>query len=296
VQTGPLDLNEAVREFTRIAARLIGEDVSIELELSHTPAVILADRGQIQQILLNLAVNARDAMPRGGRLTFSSRVVPGEPAAAARFIELKVRDNGTGMDELTRRRALEPFFTTKDPGKGTGLGLSTIADIVQQMKGSLVLDSEPGRGTTVTIRLPRCGLEVVRSGPRVPQVATRGGRETILVVEDNPELRDLLGRFLVSAGYRVFSVGRPSEAEALWETHGESIDLLLADMVMPDKSGQDLARLLVAKRPSLRTLLISGYTPNRSVAEGAFLQKPFTRHELLAAVQALFEAKPAVGA
>jgi two-component system cell cycle sensor histidine kinase/response regulator CckA len=300
VQAGPLDLNEAVREFTRIAARLIGEDVSIELELSHTPAVVMGDRGQIQQILLNLAVNARDAMRRGGKLSLVTRLAHGEPRDAGRsprFIELQVRDDGAGMDDGTRRRALEPFFTTKEPGKGTGLGLSTIADIVQQMKGSIAIESELDRGTVVTIRLPRCGLELVRPIRSLTPAALRSGRETILLVEDNPELRDLLGRFLLSAGYRVLSVGRPSEAEALWKAEGEAIDLLVADMVMPEKSGQDLARTLIAQKPGLRTLFISGYTPNRTgLAEGAFLQKPFTRGELLAAVRAVFDAQPALGA
>jgi two-component system cell cycle sensor histidine kinase/response regulator CckA len=295
VLAGPLDLNEAVREFTRIAARLIGEDVSIELALSHTPAVIMADRGQIQQILLNLAVNARDAMQRGGQLKFATRLMHGEPgeAGSPRFIELEVRDNGVGMDERTRRRALEPFFTTKDPGKGTGLGLSTIADIVQQMRGNISIDSEPERGTIVTIRLPRCGLDAVRPVNMAAPLARRG-RESILLVEDNHELRDLIGHFLLSGGYRVLSVGRPSEAEALWQAEGETIDLLLADVVMPEKSGQELARALLAKKPALRTLFISGYTPNRSgFADGAFLPKPFTRGELLAAVRALLDAQPA---
>jgi two-component system cell cycle sensor histidine kinase/response regulator CckA len=298
VKPGPLDLNEAVREFTRIADRLIGEDVSIELQLAHSSAVILADRGQIQQILLNLAVNARDAMARGGKLVFSTRLVRDDAQEAGtppRWIELEVKDTGTGMDEVTRGRALEPFFTTKDPGKGTGLGLSTIADIVQQMRGSIAIASAPDRGTTVTIRLPRSRLEMVRSVPAPAPVAAHSGRECILLVEDNGELRELLSRFLLSAGYRVLSVGSPREAEEVWKTQRDAIDLLIADMVMPDKSGQDLARALLAERPSLRVLFISGYTPDRSgLGDRPFLQKPFTRAELLDTVRALFEAKPAV--
>jgi PAS domain S-box-containing protein len=296
VKPEPLDLNDAVRAFTRISDRLIGEDVSIKLELAPTAAVVLADRGQVQQILLNLAVNARDAMARGGVITFATREAPGNPlnvgSEPARWVELKVKDTGKGMDSATRQRALEPFFTTKEPGKGTGLGLSTIADIVQQMKGSLDIASEPNKGTTVTIRLPHCNQPV--SKPAAAPVAKGiGGTESILLVEDNPELRELVALFLTSAGHKVQSVGRPSEAEALWRTQKDAVDLLIADMVMPGMSGRDLAKILAAAKPGLKTLFISGYTPNRTgLGEAGFLQKPFTRNELLDAVRAVCDKKP----
>jgi two-component system, cell cycle sensor histidine kinase and response regulator CckA len=291
VKPVPLDLNATVTEMARIVERLIGEDIAIQFDLAPVPAVILADRGQLQQILLNLAVNARDAMAKGGELLFSSREAPGNPLSMgyepARWVELKVRDNGKGMDRVTQQRAFEPFFTTKEPGKGTGLGLSTIADIVAQMKGEIAIASEPNKGTTVTIRFPHCALK-----PEVPPLARalnqKGGKESILLVEDNAELRELVGVFLTSAGYRVQAVGRPGEAEHLWKTEKDSIDLLITDMVMPEKSGKELSKSLLASKPGLRTLFISGYSPNRSgFGEGGFLQKPFTRNELLDTVRAL---------
>jgi two-component system cell cycle sensor histidine kinase/response regulator CckA len=293
VKPAPLDLNATVRDMARIVERLIGEDIAIKFELAPVPAVILADRGQLQQILLNLAVNARDAMAKGGELIFSSREAPGNPlnmgSEPARWVELKVRDNGKGMDRVTQQRAFEPFFTTKEPGKGTGLGLSTIADIVAQMKGDIAIASEPNKGTTVTIRLPHCALK-----PEVPPQARtlnhKGGTESILLVEDNAELRELVGVFLTSAGYKVQAVGRPGEAERLWKTEKDSIDLLVTDMVMPEKSGKELAKALLAAKPGLRTLFISGYSPNRSgLGDWGFLQKPFTRNELLDAVRALID-------
>jgi CheY-like chemotaxis protein len=300
VKPAPLDLNGTVRDMARIVERLIGEDISIRFDLAAAPMVILADRGQVQQILLNLAVNARDAMARGGELIFSSREAPGNPlnvgTEPARWVELKVRDNGKGMDAATQQRAFEPFFTTKEPGKGTGLGLSTIADIVTQMKGDIAIASEPNRGTTVTIRFPHCALKPEAPPAAVP-AAGHSGSESILLVEDNAELRELVGMFLASGGYQVQAVGRPGEAERLWKTAKDSIDLLITDMVMPGKSGKELAKVLSAQKPGLRTLFISGYTPNRSgLGDSGFLQKPFTRNELLEAVRVLCDRKPASGA
>jgi len=297
VKPAPMDLNAAVRDMARIVERLIGEDIAIKFELSPSPVVINADRGQVQQILLNLAVNARDAMAKGGELIFSSREAPGNPlnmgSEPARWVELKVRDNGKGMDAVTQQRAFEPFFTTKEPGKGTGLGLSTIADIVAQMKGTIVIASEPNRGTTVTIRLPHSSLKT-EVPPHHAQATARTGGESILLVEDNAELRELVGIFLTSAGYQVQAVGRPGEAERLWTEQKDSIDLLITDMVMPGKSGKELAKALAAQKPGLRTLFISGYTPNRSgLGESGFLQKPFTRNELLDAVRTLCDRKSA---
>ncbi|HKP97157.1 MAG TPA: ATP-binding protein, partial [Fibrobacteria bacterium] len=280
VKPAALDLNAAVRDIVRIVDRLIGEDISIKLELAEEPAVILADGAQVQQILLNLAVNARDAMGNGGDLIFSTRQAPGNPLMAgsepSRWVELKVRDTGKGMDPATRERALEPFFTTKEPGKGTGLGLSTIADIVMQMKGTIAIASEPDHGTTVTIRFPHSRAKVAPPPP--VELKARKGRESILLVEDNAELRELVRLFLTSAGYKVQAVGRPGEAETLWKTDKDAIDLLLTDMVMPEKSGKDLAKALLAMKPGLKTLFISGYPPGRNgFGEWGFLQKPFTR-------------------
>jgi two-component system cell cycle sensor histidine kinase/response regulator CckA len=296
VKPAPMDLNAAVRDMARIVERLIGEDIAIRFDLAPSTAVILADRGQVQQILLNLAVNARDAMARGGELSFATREAPGNPLTSvhepARWVELKVRDNGKGMDAVTQQRAFEPFFTTKEPGKGTGLGLSTIADIVAQMKGTVTIASEPNRGTTVTIRFPHCALKAEAPPDAAKTAEGKGGGESILLVEDNAELRELVGVFLTSGGYRVQAVGRPVEAERLWHAQKDSFDLLITDMVMPEKSGKELAKALLAAKPGLRTLFISGYSPNRSgVGEWGFLQKPFTRNELLDAVRALCDKR-----
>jgi CheY-like chemotaxis protein/anti-sigma regulatory factor (Ser/Thr protein kinase) len=294
VKPAPLDLNEGIRGIVRIVDRLIGEDIVIKLELTQEPAVIQADGAQVQQILLNLAVNARDAMAHGGELVFSTRESPGNPmnpGEPARWVELKVRDTGKGMDPATRERAFEPFFTTKEPGKGTGLGLSTIADIVAQMKGTISICSEPNRGTTVTIRFPHSAAKVAPPPASIQAGPGRGG-ESILLVEDNAELRELVRLFLASAGYRVQAVGRPGEAEALWKTEKDGIDLLITDMVMPEKSGKDLAKALLAAKPGLKTLFISGYSPSRNgFGEWGFLQKPFTRDELLGAVRTLCDRR-----
>jgi two-component system cell cycle sensor histidine kinase/response regulator CckA len=289
VKTEPIDLNEAIREFTRIADRLIGAHVSIKLELSSTPVVVLADRGQVQQILLNLAVNARDAMARGGDLLLFTRELSGESGRSA---ELTVKDTGKGMDEATRRRALEPFFTTKEPGQGTGLGLSTIADVVQQMKGTISINSELERGTIVTMHFPLSELPGARSVPAPEQAKTVEHAKSILLVEDNGELRELLALFLRSAGHRVQAVGRPSEAELAWKNGQRGFDLLITDMVMPEKSGKLLAQQFQQEKPRLLVLFISGYTPDRDEFGAAgFLQKPFTRAELLRAVAAMLEAR-----
>jgi two-component system cell cycle sensor histidine kinase/response regulator CckA len=297
VQPQAVDMNAAVRDIVRILGRLLGEDIQIRLDLSEEPASILADRGQVQQILLNLAVNARDAMATGGELVFSTRVTP------ERWVELSVRDTGKGMDAATRERAFEPFFTTKELGKGTGLGLSTVHDIVSQTSGTIAIDSQPGSGTQVTVRFPLRAEVPAAPAAAVPVPLRRAGEnlqhESILLVEDNPDLRELVGAFLSTAGYRVQTVGRPGEAETLWKTEGDKIDILIADMVMPEKSGLELAKSLLARKPSLKTLFISGYSPNRSgLGSYAFLQKPFTRNELLQTVRTLCEgpgANTAIG-
>ena len=291
VQPAVLDVNAAVRDIVRILGRLLGEDIQIRLELAETLMPILADRGQVQQILLNLAVNARDAMPTGGDLVFRTQETAATPGVSAgqgaRWVELSVQDTGTGMDAATRERAFEPFFTTKDPGKGTGLGLSTVQDIVKQTAGTIAIDSARGAGTKVTVRFPRHDEPVAAPMPAAAPAARLGG-ESILLVEDNADLRELVAAFLSTAGYRVQTLGRPSEAEAVWAKEGPGIDILIADMVMPEKSGVELAKALVARKPSLKTLFISGYTPNRGgLGNSAFLQKPFTRNELLTAVRTL---------
>ncbi len=284
-----VDLNAAVRDIVRIMGRLLGEDIQIRMELLRGAAFILADRGQVQQVLLNLAVNSRDAMPNGGRLAFTTRLMEEDPGLLGgpplHWVELQVQDQGSGMDDATRERAFEPFFTTKEPGKGTGLGLSTVKDIVLQAGGNIALKSKPGKGTTVTLRFPP---HLVSASPaEAPGVTVAGSCRSILLVEDNSDLRELVAAFLVTGGYRVQSVGRPGEAETIFKSDPGAFDLLVADMVMPEKSGRDLAQALLELKPELKVLFISGYAPNRAaVGDSGFLQKPFTRNELLAAVAA----------
>jgi CheY-like chemotaxis protein len=291
VRPGVQDLGEVIRDTARIIERLIGEHISIRLDLSGERCAVLADRAQLQQILLNLCINSRDAMPGGGLIRIVLEPVPGEAGGPADgWVRLAVEDTGTGMDEATRARAFEPFFTTKAPGKGTGLGLYSVRDAVTRAEGRIAIDSVPGRGTRVSVLLPRRRAEPAAI-PR-PSEAVRGGGESILAVEDHPALRELIRCFLADAGYRVHVVGRPGEAEALWEREQGGIDLLVTDLVMPEKSGRALAAELSRRKPSLKTLFISGYAqgsgPEKRV-EGPYLQKPFTRVELLHTVRAILD-------
>jgi signal transduction histidine kinase len=301
-----LDLGEVVRDTTRIIERLIGENIAMRLSLCPDRCSILADRAQIQQILLNLCINARDAMPGGGTIRILAEAALDEPAAAVAatarneaapgepaWIRLVVEDSGSGMDEATRAQAFEPFFTTKEPGKGTGLGLYAVKDAVTQAGGRISIDSLPGKGTRVAILLPRradAPAPAAQAAGRAP-----GGRETVLVVEDHPALRELIRCFLADVGYKVHAVGRPGEAASLWDREGEAIDLLVTDLVMPEKSGQALAGELGKRKPGLKTLYISGYAqgmgPGTGV-EGPYLQKPFTRLQLLETVRGILDGRP----
>jgi PAS domain S-box-containing protein len=295
-----LDLGEVVRDTVRIIERLIGENILVRLDLSSERCAVLADRAQIQQILLNLSINARDAMPGGGEIRIATAPAadpfappargPSDATASGSWVRLTVEDTGSGMDEATRSRAFEPFFTTKEPGKGTGLGLYAVLDAVTQASGHIAMDSVPAKGTTVNILLPRKAFVPAAGGQA--ESDARGGVERILVVEDHPALRELVRCFLVDAGYQVHVVGRPGEAESLWDQEGGAIDLLITDLVMPEKSGRALAAGLLAQKPSLKTLFISGYAqgfgPEKKV-EGPYLQKPFTRLELLRMVRSIFD-------
>jgi PAS domain S-box-containing protein len=305
-----LDLGEVVRDTTRIIERLIGENIAVRLSLCPDRCSVLADRAQIQQILLNLCINARDAMPGGGTIGILAEAAPDEPAVPAAsglpangtgaaqggpaWVRLVVEDSGSGMDEATRARAFEPFFTTKEPGKGTGLGLYAVKDAVTQAGGRISIDSLPGRGTRVAILLPRRANAPAQAAQASRQAP--GGRETVLVVEDHPALRELIRCFLADVGYKVHAVGRPGEAVALWDREGGGIELLITDLVMPEKSGRALAAELGKRKPGLSTLFISGYAqgmgPGTGV-EGPYLQKPFTRMQLLETVRGILDGHPA---
>jgi PAS domain S-box-containing protein len=288
-----LDLNVVVADMRPMLGRLIGEDVKVVLGLLPDLAPVTADHGQVEQIVLNLAVNARDAMPRGGTLTIETANVDLDEHYAKThlavkpgpYVALTVTDTGTGMTPHVQARLFEPFFTTKEVGKGTGLGLATVHGIVARSGGSINVYSEVGRGTSFKVYFPRADAAemVVEAPPPVAQ--PRAGAQTVLVVEDADELRELARRLLRRQGYTVLLAANADEALQLFERN-PSIDVLLTDVVMPGASGPELTRRLVERRPGLKVIYMSGYTEEAIVQHGvlkpgiAFLHKPFTSEAL----------------
>ncbi|HXG55776.1 MAG TPA: PAS domain S-box protein [Vicinamibacterales bacterium] len=304
LQPTNVDLNALVLGMEDMLARLIGEDIIVEHTLAPDLWAVRADVGQLEQVLMNLTVNARDAMPTGGRLSFhTSNVELEEPDAhsfgigAGCYVLLAVADNGTGMTESVRQRLFEPFFTTKLPGKGTGLGLATVYGILKQTGGTVSVTSTPGAGTTFDVYLP-C---VVEGDPQalVPAAPERGGtsrgHETILIVEDEDGVRLLTRRILEQSGYRVFDASDAAHAEAVFAKHAKEIDLLLTDVVMPGISGAKLFARLQEQQPGLKVLYLSGYTQGAIVEQGPLgpgielLQKPFTAAALNERVREVIE-------
>lgn len=289
-----VDLNDVVRQIDRMLQRIIGEDVELELHLADGLPPVKVDPSNMDQLILNLAVNSRDAMPLGGRLLIETEVVDlseeysgrhiGVPAG--RYVMLAVTDTGIGMDEATRARIFEPFFTTKETGKGTGLGLSIVYGIVKQNSGEIMVYSEPGRGTTFKIYLPAATGQAVPPEHGAGTAIPAGGGETVLLVEDDESVRDLTRTILRRDRYTVLEAASPAEALRLAAAFPGRIHLLLTDVVMAGASGNDLARELVTARPELRVLYMSGYTDNSVVHHGIltadtpFLQKPFTGDHL----------------
>jgi CheY-like chemotaxis protein len=301
-----IDLNAVVTEMDRMLRRLIGEDVELVTILGAGLGPVLADPGQIEQVIANLVVNARDAMARGGRLTVETANVtlasgdqPGvEPGPR---VMLAISDSGAGMDETVRSHLFEPFFTTKEVGKGTGLGLATVYGIVKQSGGSITVDSAPDRGTTFRVYLPRAAAAAV-SAPAAPltRAPANGpdGAGTILLAEDEASVRMLACRTLEAHGYRVLSCADGAEAIRIAENHAGALDVLVSDVVMPGMSGPELARRLLRSRPGLRVLYMSGYTDDAVVREaaatgGGFLQKPFDPDTLERKVYELFASRRA---
>jgi signal transduction histidine kinase len=299
------DFNQVVQEGQRLMRRALGD--SIEITLSLEPALwpVLADRAQIEQTLMNLAANARDAMPEGGRLVVESRNVtlPVSPAnlpvdvPPGEYVELTVADTGAGMDERTRRYAFEPFFTTKSAGKGTGLGLAMSHGIIGQHGGHIWLQSEPGRGTAVTMLLPRASAaRQAIAAPAPARPAARGSGEVVLVVEDEPIVRSLAVESLQVAGYSILQAGSGSEALAVARVHRGPIHLLLTDVVMPHMNGMELAEELARVRPETKVLFTSGFSENAISEDGllrpqlAFLPKPYTPTTIARAVREMLDA------
>ena len=289
VQPQVVDVNDIVEGTSRMLERLLGDHVQLSLDLAHEPLLTSIDPGQFEQVLVNLAVNARDAMPDGGVLRVATSLrAPGD-------VLLSVSDVGTGMDEATRSRIFDPFFTTKDQGRGTGLGLSTVYGIVQQANGSIDLVTAPGAGTTFLVRFPRAFGETPALRPATVELSQLGGSESILLVEDQDVVLDLVAKSLESLGYRVTSAATPRAALAAAED--TSFDLLLTDVVMPEMNGRELALRLTASRPDLRVMFMSGYASDVLGDDTNFLQKPFAIDDLAQRVREVLElGQPALDA
>ena len=301
------DLNGAVESTVKMLKRLIGEHILLETCLAAEPCLIKADSGQLGQVLLNLAVNARDAMPKGGKLTVSTQRVAraeeyykGKPGGLrGPLAVLTVQDTGVGMTDEVRAHVFEPFFTTKEKGKGTGLGLATVYGIVKQSGAELELESAPGKGTTFRV-IFQLSSGTPKSAEKTAEVPLRGS-ETLLLVEDEETLRKLDERILSASGYKVLAYAAPTEALKALESRGQPVDLLITDVILPGISGRDLAREAARRALSRRTLYVSGYTDDAVMQHGAlepglaFLQKPFTAEGLLRKVREVLDGPADAG-
>jgi PAS domain S-box-containing protein len=295
-----LDINTIVLNLDKLVRRLMSANIEMKTNVGKNLGAIKADPGQIEQVIMNLVVNARDAMPDGGRLLIETSNVDldasyfRDPVAIkpGAYVLLAVSDTGVGMSADTVAHIFEPFYTTKESGRGTGLGLSTVYGIVKQSGGYIWANSELGKGSTFKVYLPRVDeLAEASSATRTVQPADRKGRETILLVEDEPELRELARMVLSGRGYSVIEAGNPDDAERHAQNHGSDIQLLLTDVVMPGIGGRELARRITSRHPNIRVLYMSGYTNNVIAEDGmleaglSFLQKPFTPQHLVQKVR-----------
>jgi signal transduction histidine kinase len=310
IQPVIMDLNETVNRTVKMLGRLIGEDIRLKSVLGDNLGKISADPSQVELVLMNLAINARDAMPKGGQIVLKTANVEIDEAYArhhpfmepGHYVLLSVSDTGSGMSPETQSHIFEPFFSTKPPGRGTGLGLSTVFGIVRQSGGSIAVFSEPGAGATLQIHFPRCD-EVSTAGQQENVKTLRGGTETILLVDDAAPLRGLTRRLLEDCGYTVLDSGDPSEALLMAGKHPGPLPLMITDVVMPGFSGPVLAEKLAAFRPETKVLLTSGYHDGSILQlsgcgkDGepcdlgcAFLEKPFTREGLLRKVREVLDS------
>jgi two-component system cell cycle sensor histidine kinase/response regulator CckA len=305
LQPKVLDLSAVVGEMERMLRRLIGEDVQLVTVFDEELGTVKADPGQVEQVLMNLAVNARDAMPLGGRLTIETHNVDIDRAyarqhadvPAGRYVMLAVSDMGQGMSRDVKARAFEPFFTTKEAGKGTGLGLATVHGIVKQSGGHIFVYSEPGHGTSFKIYFPRADEAEAAVASSVAEAVLPRGSETVLLVEDEGTLRELIRECLESTGYTVLEAAHGAEALKVCERHPAPIHLLMTDVVMPGISGRELAGQVKLVRPAIRIVYMSGYTDDAVVLHGvlseemAFLQKPFTQEALARKVREVLDVR-----
>ncbi len=304
-----LSLNEVVSETAPILKRLLPEDIRISFELASDLGNVEADRGQLEQVLLNLVVNARDAMPRGGSLriaTANADLRTGfeaydPPVVPGRYVRMEVSDDGSGIPEPLQAKIFEPFFTTKEVGKGTGMGLATVYGIIKQSKGYIWVESAEGEGTSFEILLPRSSRQQAEQAEQAEQAtgAAATGLETVLLVEDDEAVRVVTGGILSESGYRVLEAGGGREAMEICAAEGGRIDLVVTDLVMPEMWGDELARRLREAFPGLRVLYISGYgdrrQKRRSSGGGSFLEKPFSAERLLEKVREALDADTSLG-
>ncbi|HTK78354.1 MAG TPA: response regulator [Gemmataceae bacterium] len=302
----PLDLNAVVGEIRKLIRRLVGDRISLAMKLAPGVSPVTADSGQIEQVILNLAVNGRDAMPGGGTLTITTANVRVGPTEAAnhpglrpgRYALLTVTDTGRGMDEATQARAFEPFFTTKGPGEGTGLGLAVVHGIVAQSGGHIAVQSEPGRGTTFRVLLPQLDAPVV-NGKTENDVAPAGGAETILLVDDEDAHRGLAAQALQSYGYQVLAARDGAEAQQIAQHNGRFLHLMVADLVMPGIGGAELACRLAPVRPKMKVLYLSASSDHAAPRgnpdrPAPLLKKPFTPESLARKVREVLDCRSAV--
>jgi CheY-like chemotaxis protein len=289
-----LNINDTVRGLEPMLRRTLGEDIEVEVHTAEDLGNTVADPTQLEQVIMNLVVNARDAMAGGGRLTietcnveldasYANEHMTVEPGA---YVQLSVSDTGAGMDAETRSHVFEPFFSTKEAGKGTGLGLSTVYGIVKQTGGNVWVYSEPGQGTTFKVYLPRVDAPVAAE-PRRASASSPTGHETVLVVEDEPAVRRVAERVMRQAGYRVLSAADGREALSVFDRQQGAVDLLLTDVVMPSMGGRELVDRLRERRPDLKVIFTSGYADSALLHRGVldsstrFLNKPFTAEALM---------------
>jgi len=299
-----LNLNTLVADMEGMLPRLLGEDIEVSLELSPVLGSVKADQSQIEQVIMNLAVNARDAMPEGGKLKIQTANVELDQTYArnhagskpGRYVLLSVTDNGIGMDAATLTHIFEPFFTTKERTQGTGLGLATVYGIVKQSNGYIGVESEPGKGASFQIYLPRHASQLAADEQKADSGEKLGGSETVLLVEDAAPLRKLAQTFLEAGGFKVFSAGSGEEALEVAAQHSGTFDLLLTDVVMPGMNGRVLAEHLLPREPGMKVLYMSGYTDSFIAGHGVLeqgthlLHKPFTEEVLISKARQVLDA------
>jgi len=298
----PVLVNDVINGMNRLISRIIGEDIELTTDLTSRPLTVLADRGQLEQVLINLAANARDAMPTGGRLRITSRHM-GTGKKMNGLVELQTRaphavisvtDNGIGIDPKNRQKIFEPFFTTKEVGKGTGLGLSISYGIVRQHNGAITVESEPGKGASISIYLPLIVIEAEKPAPR-KETFSMTGSETVLVAEDEEIVKQFLKGILKRVGYRVVTASNGEEAIALFHENRDDISLVISDVVMPKKNGREIYEEIRAHRQDVKFLFISGYTADVILQKGIFsdgvefITKPFSKNDILRKVREVLD-------